>query len=257
MLEPQIGTLWGVSVGPGDPELLTVKALRLLQESSVVAFPAGRQGQPGVAQTIIQPWLSARQNQIQLPLEFPFVQDAAVLEAAWEKAAQQVWRYLQQGQDVVFATEGDASFYSTFTYLAQTLQRYHPNASIQTVPGVCSPLAAAAQLGEPLTILQQRLVVLPTLYAIADLESALNPGSVVVLMKVASVYADVWQILQRRNLLAHSRLIVQATQADEQIYRDLHDLPQLNLPYFSLLIVDCGPASATTGATHCSDLRLR
>ena len=249
-----IGTLWGVSAGPGDPELLTIKAVRLLQTSPVVAFPAGRHGQLGVAQSIIQPWLPA--NQVQLPLDFPFVQDPAVLEAAWTKAAIQVWRYLANGQDVVFATEGDASFYSTFTYLAETLQREHPSVRIQTAPGVCSPLAAAAQLGEPLTILQQRLVVLPALYAIADLETALDQADVVVLMKVASVYADVWQILQHRNLLAHSRVIVRATQPDEQIYRDLRDLPQLDLPYFSLLVIDCGPSSAKTGATHCPDLRL-
>ncbi|NEQ46456.1 MAG: precorrin-2 C(20)-methyltransferase [Leptolyngbya sp. SIOISBB] len=254
MAGDQIGTLWGVSAGPGDPELLTVKALRLLQESPVVAFPAGRQGQLGVAQAIIQPWLPA--NQVQLPLDFPFVQDPAVLEAAWVQAATQVWHYLQRGQDVVFATEGDASFYSTFTYLAQTLQRDHAEALVQTVPGVCSPLAAAAQLGEPLTILQQRLVVLPALYAIADLEAAIDQADVVVLMKVASVYADVWQILQRRNLLAQSRVIVRATQPDEQIYRDLSELSQLDLPYFSLLMIECGSSSATTRATHRPDLRL-
>lgn len=249
-----IGTLWGVSAGPGDPELLTVKALRLLQESPVVAFPAGRQGQPGVAQTIIQSWLPA--NQVQLPLDFPFVQDAAILAMAWTQAAHQVWHHLQRGQDVVFATEGDASFYSTFTYLAQTLRRHHPEALVNTVPGVCSPLAAAAQLGEPLTILQQRLVVLPALYAIADLEAALDQADVVVLMKVASVYADVWQILQRHHLLSHSRVIVRATQPDEQIYRDLRELPHLDLPYFSLLVVECGSSSATTRATHRPDLRL-
>lgn len=249
-----MGTLWGVSAGPGDPELLTVKALRLLQSSPVVAFPAGRQGQPGVAQQIIQHWLQP--EQIKLPLEFPFVQDSDVLATAWQAAAQQVWQHLQAGQDVVFATEGDASFYSTFTYLAQTLRHQHPAVDIQTVPGVCSPLAAAAQLGEPLTILQQRLIVLPALYAIADLEAALNQADVVVLMKVASVYADVWQILQRRDLLTCSQVIVRATQPDQEVYQDLSDQPQLELPYFSLMIIQCGRSTSDPRATHRADLRL-
>lgn len=237
MASDRVGTLWGIGVGPGDPELMTVKAVRLLRESPVVAFPAGRQGAPGIAQRIIQDWLQPHQTQ--LPLDFPFVQETTVLTAAWEQAAAQVWQHLNQGQDVVFATEGDASFYSTFTYLAQTLQQHHPEVVVQTVPGVCSPLAAAAQLGEPLTILQQRLMVLPALYAIADLEAALDHADVVVLMKVASVYAQVWPILKRRHLLPQSRVVVRATQADEMIYADLSDLPHLQLPYFSLMVIHC------------------
>ncbi|MGD1858617.1 MAG: precorrin-2 C(20)-methyltransferase [Leptolyngbyaceae cyanobacterium] len=234
----KIGTLWGVSAGPGDPELLTIKAARLLQTCPVVAFPAGRDGHPGIAQTIIQQWLQPAQ--IQLALVFPFVQTPVVLEAAWKTAAAQVWHYLAAGQDVVFATEGDASFYSTFTYLARALQQLHSEVSIQTVPGVCSPLAAAARLGKSLTILQQQLIVLPALYAIADFEAALNQADVVVLMKVASVYAAIWPVLQRRQLLHCSHVIVQATQSEEQIYSDLRDHAHLKLPYFSLMIVYCG-----------------
>ncbi|HEY9734753.1 MAG TPA: SAM-dependent methyltransferase, partial [Trichocoleus sp.] len=144
---PAVGQLTGIGVGPGDPELLTVKALRLLQAAPVVAFPAGRNGQLGMAQQIIAPWLQP--HQVQLPLTFSFDRDPAVLEAAWQGAAVRVWPYLNQGQDVVFASEGDISFYSTFTYLAQTLQQEHPELQVRAVPGVCSPLAAAAAVGHP------------------------------------------------------------------------------------------------------------
>jgi len=233
-----IGRLWGVGVGPGDPELITVKAAKLLQTCPVVAFPAGRHGHPGVAQRIIAAYLCPEQHQ--LPLDFPYVQSQTDLEAAWQTAAKAVWQHLSQGQDVVFATEGDASFYSTFTYLAQTLQRQHPTVVVETVPGVCSPLAAAAILGEPLTILDQRLMVLPALYTVATLEQAIAQADTVVLMKVASVYSDVWQVLQRRGLLSQSRIVVRATQPDQHIYRNLESLPALDLPYFSLLIVHCG-----------------
>lgn len=231
----KIGTLYGISVGPGDPELITVKGLRSLQQVPVVAFPSGVQGKPGIAQQIVAQWLSPKQ--LQLALTFPYVQDMAVLTQAWQVAAEQVWQYLQQGQDVAFACEGDVSFYSTFTYLAQTLQQLHPEAVVQLVPGVCSPMAAASVLGLPLTIRQERLVVLPALYTVGELKAVLEWADVVVLMKVSSVYEQVWKVLQQRALLDNSWVVERATLPDMVIYSDLRDRPTLKLPYFSLLIV--------------------
>ncbi len=240
-LKPQIftivpvGTLYGISVGPGDPELLTLKGLRLLKQAPVVAFPAGVGGQPGIAQQIIAKWL--RQEQIQLPLTFPYVQDDHLLMQAWKAAAGQVWHYLSQGTDVAFACEGDVGFYSTFTYLAQTLQHLHPSVEIQIVPGVSSPLAAAAVLGLPLTLRHQRLVILPALYTATDLENVLGWAEVLVLLKVNSVYKQVWEILHRLQLLERSFIVERATQAGQVIHHNLVEKPNLDLPYFSLLIV--------------------
>ncbi len=231
----QIGTLYGIGVGPGDPELLTVKALRLVQRSPVIAFPAGVRGNSGFAEQILAPWLTPAQ--IRLPLAFPYVQDEAVLTEAWQVAATQVWQYLAQGQDVVFAAEGDTSFYSTFTYLAQTLQQLYPDAPVQTVPGICSPLAAAAALGLPLTLRSQRLVVLPALYQVAELAAVLQWAEVVVLMKVSSVYAQVWSVLEQHELLEQSYVVEWATLPHQVIHRDLQTQPDLKLHYFSLLIV--------------------
>lgn len=231
----EIGTLYGISVGPGDPELITVKGLKALQTARIVAFPAGLQGKPGIAQQIVAPWLSF--EQLQLPIEFPYVRDMGVLEAAWQLAAQQVWHYLEQGEDVAFVCEGDVSFYSTFSYLAQTLQQMHPLALVKAIPGVCSPMAAASVLGLPLTIRTEKLVVLPAIYQMGELEAVLNWADVVVLMKVSSVYEQVWQVLRDRNLLEQSYVIERATLPDMKVYNDLRDRPNLQLPYFSLLIV--------------------
>lgn len=234
-----IGTLYGISAGPGDPELLTLKGLRLLKQAAVVAFPAGVSGKPGIAQQIVAEWV--RPDQIHLAIVFPYVQDAEVLLQAWRAGADQVWQHLQQGRDVVFVSEGDVSFYSTFTYLAQTLQQAHPEVAIDAVPGVCSPLAAAAALGLPLTLRQQRLVVLPALYQVADLETTLAAADVVVLMKVSSVYSQVWTILQRHQLLERSYVVEWATHSNQVIHRELQTKPDLTLPYFSLLIVQVNP----------------
>jgi len=119
----------------------------LLQQVSIVAFPAGVHGKPGVAEQIIQPWL--KPTQTCLPLNFPYVQDEAELLNAWSVAAREIWQPLSQGRDLVFVSEGDASFYSTFTYLAQMLRFLYPAAIVETIPGVCSPLAAVAAVGCP------------------------------------------------------------------------------------------------------------
>lgn len=230
-----VGRLYGISVGPGDPELLTVKAVRLLQRSPVVAYPAGVRGKAGFAEQIIQSWLHP--DQMRLPLTFPYVQDTEILLEAWKLAAEQVWQHLKIGQDVIFACEGDVSFYSTFTYLAQTLQALHPDVVVEAVPGVCSPLAAAANLGLPLTIRQQRLTVLPALYNLTELETALKYADVVVLMKVSSVYPQVWQVLEQFNLLSQSYVVEWATLPQQRVYKGLQALPDLQLHYFSLLIV--------------------
>jgi precorrin-2/cobalt-factor-2 C20-methyltransferase len=237
-----LGTLYGIGAGPGDPELLTLKGLRLLKQAAVVAFPAGMQGKPGMAEQIIAAWLQP--NQTRLALNFPYVQDEAVLSQAWQTAADQVWHFLSQGQDVAFLSEGDVSFYSTFTYLAQTLQQAHPEAQIQTIPGICSPMAAAAALGIPLTVRAQRLVILPALYHVSELETTLDQADVLVLMKVSSVYEQVWSVLCRRGLLQRSYIVERATLPQQRVYADLSHSPSLQLPYFSLLIVQIQPPAS-------------
>ena len=231
----KIGTLYGISVGTGDPELITVKGLKILQSSKVVAFPAGIKGKLGIAQQIVAPWVNP--NQQQLALTFPYVQEQEILEAAWKNAAVLVWQYLQQGVDVTFVCEGDVSFYSTFSYLAQTLQQIHPEVLVQSIPGVCSPMAASSALGFPLTVGAEKLVVLPAIYQLKELETVLDWADVVVLMKFASVYEQVWQILNQRNLLERSRVVERATLPEMVIYNGLRDRPSLQLPYFSILIV--------------------
>ena len=141
MTSNKIGVLYGVSVGTGDPELITIKALKTIKKCPVIAFPAGIKGKQGIAQSIIQGYLQPQQKT--LPLAFPYTQNQEELTRAWQSAAEQVWEYLQQGQDVAFACEGDVSFYSTFSYLAETLDKLKPAIKIQPIPGVSSPMAVA------------------------------------------------------------------------------------------------------------------
>ncbi len=231
----KIGTLYGISIGTGDHELITLKGLRLLQQASVVAFPQGKNDQEGLAESIIKIYLQA--NQEKLPLYFPYVTDASILNKAWEEAALKVWEYLKMGKDVAFACEGDVSFYSTFTYLAHTLQKLQPDLNIERIPGVSSPMVAASALGLPLTIQHQKLVVLPAIYTIKELEEVLNWAEVIVLLKVSSVYTQVWKVLQKNNLFKSAWIVEKASFSEQVIYKNLQDFPTLNLSYFSVLII--------------------
>lgn len=230
-----MGKLYGVSVGTGDPELITVKGLKYLQQAKIVAFPEGIKGKPGIAERIIQPWLQS--HQMLLPLKFPYVQDDQQLTKAWKLAAQTVLPYLQQGENVTFACEGDISFYSTFTYLAQTLQQLDPNVIVETIPGVCSPMAVASELGIPLTTRSQRLMILPTLYHLQELETALNSAEVVILMKFSSFYSQIWERLQEKGLLDCSFIVERATMPEQVIYKNLRDRAHLSLSYFSVMLI--------------------
>ena len=231
----QLGILYGISIGTGDPELITVKGLRWLQQCPIVAFPMGLGDRPGIAQRIVTDWLKPEQTT--LALNFPYVQDESILVSAWQQAAQQVWQYLQQGQNVAFACEGDVNFYSTFTYLAQTLQEFYPEVLVKTVPGVCSPMAIASALEIPLTIRSQRLAILPALYTVEELGTVLDWAEVVVLLKVNSVYEQVWQVLYQRNLLQNSWIVEKATFPEQKLYRNLAQYPHLKLSYFSILLI--------------------
>ncbi len=230
-----VATLWGIGVGPGDPELMTLKGWRRLQMASVVAFPAGVQGRPGVAEQIIAPHLKSAQ--VRLPLEFPYVPDEGVLEQAWQAAAKQVYDHLKQGTDVVFVSEGDVSFYSTFTYLGSAVQQLDPSITLEMIPGVCSPLAAASVLGVPLTCGGDRLAILPAMYHVEELSQAWAWADVLVLMKVRAVYPQVWQWLHSHDLLEQAAVVLWATTPQQRIYCPLTPWPNLELPYFSLLLV--------------------
>ncbi len=233
-----LGTLYGVSVGPGDPELITVRGLNRIRQVSVIAFPEGLHGQPGIAEQIAAQWIGAHQTRISL--QFPYVHDPDVLIQAWTDAAELIWQPLSQGKDVAFLCEGDVSVYSTFSHLATALKKTHPRVPVEAIPGISSPTAAAAVMGDPLITQGQRLAVLPALYHISDLETALNTAEVVVLMKLKSVYEQAWAILKHRHLLSQSYVVEWATWPQQKIYADLGDRPFLDLSYFSVLVVQQG-----------------
>lgn len=227
------GKLWGIGVGPGEPELLTVKAANVLQRVQVVAVPKARKGQPSIAYQIAQSYLTPETQVVELIMPMTEVQEE--LERAWEQAALEVVSYLKQGLDVAFLTLGDPSLYSTFSYLAKKILALEPTLEMEVIPGITSFAAAAARLKIPLAEGDEPLVVLPTAKE-QDLNEKAYQKANLVLMKVSRDYDSLVNELSKQNRLQDSFLASRVGQANEFVTEDLEKLVGQKIDYLSLII---------------------
>ncbi|MGK7906500.1 MAG: precorrin-2 C(20)-methyltransferase [Synechococcus sp.] len=235
----RLGRLLGIGVGPGNPNWMTIEGVNAIQSVAAIACPQDRQGQPGMAYRIACQQLGDKPL---LALDLPFVTDEAVLETAWLAAAEQVLPMLRQGEDVAFISEGDASFFSTFTYLARAVQQ-QADVNVQVLPGVCSPLAAAAALQIPLSMWDEGVAILPAIHRVDELEDLLDWADVVVLMKVSAVFDRAYAILESRGLLAQTGLVEWLGWPQQRVFKSIEGLRGYQPPYFSIAIVRTHPLS--------------
>jgi len=225
-----LGTLYGVGVGPGDPELLTLKAVRILSEVPVVAGPAEPDGRPGLAFRIADRHVPPETARLALPRE------------AWPSAGERVAAELRAGRSVAFITMGDPLVYSTFAYLMQAVRERLPDTPIVVIPGVSSVQAAAADLRAALANGVERVAILPAMYHADELRDALRDFDTVVLLKVRDVLSDVLAVLRESGRLRHAALVEWAGGPDTRIWQgeDLDD--SIRPSYFSLMIIRRGAA---------------
>jgi precorrin-2/cobalt-factor-2 C20-methyltransferase len=213
------GKLYGVSVGPGDPELITLKGIKAIQAADVVAFPAGRNGKPGMAETIAQNYIQPHQER--LPWICPMYKIWKHSPLPGKLLLLKLYTHLSRDRQVVFISEGDASFYSTFTYLMLTLRQKRCSDRHRNYSWRLFAVGGGGRVGFTLTIWAEKLAVLPLLHNLSELETALDWADTVVLMKVNRYYPQVWQILRSRHLLQHSYIVVRQLRASKksiQIY---------------------------------------
>ena len=232
---PASGRLFGVGVGPGDPELLTLKALRVIRAAPVICVPQSGTQPSSYALNIVREFLDPHKQET-LRLTFP-IDDPDQAAAVWLDAAHTIAHRLKQGQDVAFITEGDPMLYSTFSYVLSNIQSSYPTISVEIVPGVSSVMAAAASGGVPLATQGQRLAVLPAVYGIDDLSEAIANYDTIVLMKVNRTLLRSIANLESLGLAGKAIYVRRATTAKEQVVRDLGQLSAEDMDYFSLLII--------------------
>ncbi|MCI3923215.1 precorrin-2 C(20)-methyltransferase [Paenibacillus sp. TRM 82003] len=232
----RIGTLYGIGVGPGDPELITVKAFRLMKECPVVAYPKKRMGGKSYALEIVELYVNPAEKEM-LGLVFPMTKDETVLAREWSKTTELCWEHLREGRDVAFVTEGDPNLYSTFIHMARCMQEKHPEAPIKTVPGISSLLGAAAQLDMALADGDETLAIVPATDDREALRSALLANDTVVFIKVAKVIDLVIDVLEELQLTDKASVITKATSPYETIWRDVRSLKGRELEYLTLMAV--------------------
>jgi precorrin-2/cobalt-factor-2 C20-methyltransferase len=229
------GCLYGVGVGPGDPELLTLKAQRVLSQAPVICAPQSDTAQESYAFNIVRDIIDPAKQEI-LRFQFP-TDDADEAAGVWRTAADAIAQRLRRGQDVAFITEGDPMLYSTFAYVLEAMRSENADLPVQIVPGVSSVMAAAASASVPLVTHGQRLVILPAVYGIDDLKEAIASYDTVVLMKVNRTLVQALANLENLGLAGKAIYVRRATTAHEQVVRDLDQLSEEDFDYFSLLII--------------------
>ena len=229
------GAFYGVGVGPGDPELLTVRAQRLLEKVGVVCFTQLDNGAPSFALDVVRQLLSDGSEM--LPIIIP-ADDSPVSHDTWHQAATRIGAKLREGQDVAFITEGDPMLYSEFPHLIQHVQAEGIDGlSVEVVPGVPSVMAAAASSGVPLVSQGQRLAILPEVYGIDDLREAITNYDTIVLMEINPNLMRALANLESLGLAGHAIYVRQASTASERVIHDISKLTDEDYDYFSLLII--------------------
>lgn len=225
------GILYGLGVGPGDPELLTVKAVRILREADVIAVPDKGAGER-TALNIVKDYVEGKPL---LTCVTPMVRDQQVLDQAHDAIADDICALLDQGKTVAFITLGDPTVYSTYLYVHRRVLRRGYEALL--VPGVPSFCAVAARLNTSLCEGSERLLIVPASHK--DVEDCLDVDANLVFMKAGREIGALKERLAARGLLEKASLVANCGMDSEQVWKKFADLPE-NSGYFSVVLVKRG-----------------
>lgn len=223
------GTLHLVGVGPGDPELLTLKAARLLATAPVVAYPSTGEDAAlafAIAREHINPAAEL------LPITIPMAVERAPAQAAYDAAAADILAHLRAGRDVAWLCEGDPLFYGSAMYL---VARVAPHAPIATIPGITSLTAAAAAISRPLAARNELLKVLPAPLSDAELRPELEAAPAAAIIKVGRHFDRIRNLLAQTGHADNAVVVEHATSARQRITR-LADFAHNERPYFSTIL---------------------
>ena len=221
------GIAYGVGVGPGDPEYMTLKAVRLIRENQVIAVP-GKVAKESTAYKIAVQAVPELAEKELVPVNMPMIKDRELIDAEHRKGAEKLRTYLDQGKNVVFLTLGDPTVYCTFSYIQHYLEA--DGYRVELVSGIPSFCAAAARLGLPLGEWDEPIHIVP---AVHKTDYKLEQDGNYVLMKSASHMKEVKALLKESGRQVST--VVNCGMADETIYRSADEIPD-DAGYFSLII---------------------
>ena len=231
----KLGRLYGVGVGPGDPELITLKAQRVLSRVPVIFVPLKDKKSKSYAKSIIADFISDDQEVVELVL--PMLRDKKKLAAYWQQAVVTIWRYLKKGEDGAFVNLGDPLLYGTFVHILETLQKSHPEVEVEVIPGVSSINAAAARAVVPLATSDERIAIISGNREDKVIRETIKNFDTVVFMKMNTVFDKLLAILEELELTKKCVYVRRGTTQEEEIIRDISRLKGEKVDYFSLLIL--------------------
>jgi precorrin-2/cobalt-factor-2 C20-methyltransferase len=233
-MSTKAGTLYGIGVGPGDPELITLKALKVLQAVPHIFASCSTKNNYSLALSIVRCHLNGAGIE---HLPFPMTRDPQVLASAWEQNARRVLEVLATGSDAAFVTLGDPLTYSTFGYLLKTLKRLAPEVGIVTIPGITSYSAAAALTHIPLTEGEESFYLVSGARGAARLKEVIDKSDNIVILKTYRYFDEIYQVLEDMDLLDRTTCISRCGLEGETIVENLRELQGRELPYLSMIII--------------------
>ena len=234
------GTLYGIGVGPGDPELITIKGANLINRCRHIFVPKARTAADSLALSIANRYLGASSEVHELI--FPMTSEREELSRRWGESARKIISVLEKGEDACFLTLGDPLLYSTYIYLLREIRASIPQADVITVPGVTAFSAAAALAEFPVGEAKEPVVVIPTADDLDKVRQALKEKGTVILMKIGKRLPDILDILEDAGFIDRSVFVSRAGMSDQRVETDLralrHENPEAG--YLSIILVHTG-----------------
>ncbi|NQW01285.1 MAG: precorrin-2 C(20)-methyltransferase [Rhodospirillales bacterium] len=224
------GTLFGLGVGPGDPELLTLKAVRIIGQSPVIAYPAPDVGD-SLARAIAAPHIPDGRHEI--VIRTPMVAGNFPADDVYDHYAEEIASHLKEGRDVAVLCEGDPFLFGSFMYIYTRLAAAFP---VQVIPGVSSLGACAAAAGVPLVSRNQMLSIIPAPLPEADLKTRIKAADAVCIMKVGRHLEKVCRVVADLGLTGNAHYVEHASMANQKVCA-LTDLREATAPYFSMILI--------------------
>lgn len=238
--------LVGIGVGPGDPDLLTVKAVKAIQSADTIMCPASREDRPSIALSVVSSLLDKSKNQEIIKLIFPMTRDRQVLENTWKKNAEIMAQHVLSGKDVVYLTVGDPFLYSTWIYMHREIKQNYPNLKISVIPGIVSMFTFASKVGVSIAEGSEKVAIIPSCYDLSTVKEIAKNSESLVFLKDGRYFDQVVNLLKESGFPNNSIFAIgQDLGTDKEIVRkltlgDVND-DTLTSKYFSILVVKRPP----------------
>lgn len=230
----KVGRFFGIGVGPGDPELLTLKAVRLIQSAEVVCYLVNDKGESQARTIAALAFNGCRASQIEVPIVMPFATDRTLANGVYDEAAAAIRDHLDAARDVAFICEGDPLFFGSFAYL---LERLEGDYACQVVPGISSVHAAASALQRPLTMLRESFAVISGRHSDRQIRQALTDHDSVVIMKAGQARPRILALLAETGRSTDAHYLEYIGRDNQRILHSVEALEAAPGPYFSLFVV--------------------